>query len=110
VEGEGHGNDNGGRMSIYTAIIDKRDDNDALGLVLLLKTTGADYAHNRNNTTINHNNGGGQNVAEPGQRGKATTAAATATTESQAGGKDLMLSSEKEAIKLNQTCREEALH
>ena len=48
-------------------------------------------------------------------RGKTTTAAATVTTDSQAGSKtdsqagskDLMPSSEKEAIKQNQACQEE---
>jgi hypothetical protein len=40
------------------------DDDNALGLTLLLNTAGVDIAHNRNNTTINHNNGRGQNAAE----------------------------------------------
>ncbi len=44
------------------------DGNNALGLTLLLKTTGVDKAHNRNNTTINHNDGGGQNMADPTAR------------------------------------------
>jgi hypothetical protein len=42
-----------------------RDDDNALGLFLSLKTAGADNAYNRINTTINHHNGGGQNAAEP---------------------------------------------
>ena len=42
-----------------------RDDGDALGPFLLLKTAGPDNAHDRNNTTINANNDRGQNVAEP---------------------------------------------
>ncbi len=46
----------------------RRDDNNALGLTLLLKTAGVDNAHNRNKTTINHNVGGGQNAAEPATR------------------------------------------
>ena len=41
-----------------------RDEDNALGLFLSLKTARADNAHDRNNTTINHDNGGGQNVAE----------------------------------------------
>jgi hypothetical protein len=39
-----------------------RDDNNALGLFLSLKTAGANDAQNRNNTTISHNDGRGQNA------------------------------------------------
>ena len=45
-----------------------RDDDNALGLTLLLKTAGVDNAHDRNNTTINHNDGGWQNKVEPATR------------------------------------------
>ncbi len=44
------------------------DDDNTLGLTLLLKTAGVDNAHDRNSTTINHNDGGGQNMAEPATR------------------------------------------
>ena len=94
-----------------------RDDGNALGITLLLKTAGANNAHDRNNTTINHNDCRGQNVAEPATRWEDNgvdsngdnDSQADGKTDSQVGSKDLMLSSEKEAIKQNQACQEEAL-
>jgi hypothetical protein len=105
AEGEGHGNDNGRRMSAYAAIIDEGW-NDALDPFLPLKTAGADDAHDRNNTTINHDDGGGQNAAEPTTMWEDGNGGSNSGNWQPRGGKDLMLSSEKETIEQNQACRE----
>ncbi len=57
-----------------------------MGLFLSLKTAGADNAQKLQG------------------RGKMTTVAATTATDSQAGGKDLMSSLEKETINQNRAC------